>query len=687
MPYKKKFCLIFFFIVIISLCHIIPLSNAKGSKEPKANNPNSDADTTATDPQEKFDQQTDILNDMGKSPADDISAIINALSQIIVPQKAKKEIDNALKELAKAKEEFVKNKILKAFDKIKKAVKHLLNAQKKGATVYVIQECTDACVNLVKGIADKTLQKAIALVGENTKHIAKAQKHYIKALDHLAMGNEDKAIGELKHVYKEALKALGEWVPETFEEMLEERILDIQEMDTEEIPSKALNHLKKAEDELSKALKELDKENLEKALDKLKSVVKELENANEKGADTLFIIELLCENIEDVVYMKIAYAESLVCAYNNEIIKAWEKFDAALVKIDEGEYKEAIDYFKEAVKIAEKIFTDKKGKKSVEFVEDQTAPLITITSPTDGSFLSTHTPAIKGTVYEECSFATILINGQPGIKGGEWPNYTFSGQIMLDDGEHEIECIAIDGAGNEAAAQIAVVVDTHAPDLSIISPEDTFVSSQRAISVSGRVEDIHLLPHVIINDIEVPISQDSFVQTIILTEGENTITISAHDKAGNETNRILTVTYIPDEIDTTPPVITFLSPKDGSRITEERVQIIGTVVDQSPITLSLTLQNQEILFTLVGVNFSCWVECAEGDNEIIASATDSSGNESTLSMTIVRDTTPPSAPEFTFVPASPTNSDRITLSGTGEPGMTITVTGGAETFSTTVSDE
>ena len=280
-----------------------------------------------------------------------IDAQITLLEDLEVPENAEKEIDKAIKELNKAIDEFSKDKTEKAIGKIEKAVKHLMKAQDKGADT---QDVIDNLVSLVKSLVDRALENAIEFAGEDNDHVVKAQEHYDKALEKLEDGEYDKAISEFKKAYKEAMKARGEWVPEAFTGMLEERIAEVQEIQTDEISPKALDHLEKAEDELNKALTEADNDNLDKALDKIKKAIKELERAMKEGADTTTIIESLLENIEDTVYQKITDAESVAGAEDKDIVKAWEKFYAALSKLEEGDYDKAIGLFKEAVKNAEK---------------------------------------------------------------------------------------------------------------------------------------------------------------------------------------------------------------------------------------------------------------------------------------------------------------------------------------------
>ena len=231
-----------------------------------------------------------------------------------------------------------------------------MKAQGKGADT---EEIMDTLVDFIDGLVTNTIEDTLELVDEDNKHIGKAQEHYEKAFEKLDDGDYDKAIKEFKKAYKETMKARGEWVPDPFIEMLEEALDEISDMHTEDLLPKALEHLEKAEDELNKALTEADKDNMDNALDMIESAIKELENAmkEDEEADTTLIIDSQMEGVEDTIDLKITDAESVAGAENNDILKAWEKFNEAGKKSEAGDHKKAIDLFKEAVKSAEKALT------------------------------------------------------------------------------------------------------------------------------------------------------------------------------------------------------------------------------------------------------------------------------------------------------------------------------------------
>ena len=271
------------------------------------------------------------------------------LEELETPPGAKKKINKSIDKLNQAIDAFNDNDTAKAIGKIEKAVEHLMNAQDKGADTQAI---IDDLVELVKTIVDKALEDAIEIVGSDHSHVVKAQQHYSKALDKIAEEKYDKAINKFQKAYEKAMKARGEWVPASFIVSIENDILNVQIMQTGNISSKALALLVDAEEKLNESLAEANNDEFKKALTKTKQAVKKLEKALNEDVNTTPIIESLMLNIKDAVHQKITDTEYIVGTDNSHIIKAWDKFNVAVTKWNEGKYEKAIDRFIDA---AEKV--------------------------------------------------------------------------------------------------------------------------------------------------------------------------------------------------------------------------------------------------------------------------------------------------------------------------------------------
>ncbi len=124
----------------------------------------------------------------------------------------------------------------------------------------------------------------------------------------------------------------------------------------------------------------------------------------------------------------------------------------------------------------------------------------------------------------------------------------FSFNLDLDNGENNFSAIAIDTAANtsQKTQDYKITFDNKPPDLTIDSPTEGaqfFGSAQRQATIKGTAEPGS---QVTVND-RIVIVEDSgkFQYTITLNDGANTFTVKSSDKAGNTTERGLTLNFTP----------------------------------------------------------------------------------------------------------------------------------------------
>lgn len=123
----------------------------------------------------------------------------------------------------------------------------------------------------------------------------------------------------------------------------------------------------------------------------------------------------------------------------------------------------------------------------------------------------------------------------------------YSLEVELEEGENEIWATATDQAGNESPKSRKVIInfDTKPPDLEIESPKDgeQFYGKDKIINVRGKTEAGST---VSVNGRIASTSVDGqFFIKLPLNEGENKLQIQAVDKAGNTTQKEITITYLP----------------------------------------------------------------------------------------------------------------------------------------------
>lgn len=204
-------------------------------------------------------------------------------------------------------------------------------------------------------------------------------------------------------------------------------------------------------------------------------------------------------------------------------------------------------------------------------VKETVKPVITIKSPAQGAYLTTNTPAMVFEVVDETggsgvnanSFSIKLDNStvSSGITKATITNgikVTYTPTTALSDGNHTITINCSDNDGNAATAVTATfTVDTVAPTLNVTAPINGAVSNSAGLTVSGTTSDAtsgNVTVKITVNGTDqgsVSVaSNGSFNREVSLTEGSNTIIVTATDAAGKKSSVTRTVT-----LDTSAPVI------------------------------------------------------------------------------------------------------------------------------------
>lgn len=198
-------------------------------------------------------------------------------------------------------------------------------------------------------------------------------------------------------------------------------------------------------------------------------------------------------------------------------------------------------------------------------VLEKVAPVINVTYPTAGSYITSSAPTVTWTVTDTGSGideSTIKIKVDGGtavttgitktaITGGFSCSYTLPAQT---DGQHTVQFFVDDHDGNSAdATSVTFTIDTVPPTLTVSSPVDNLHTNVDEVTVAGVTNDATSTPVVVkVNGTVVSVGSDgSFSKVVELEEGENTITVVATDAAGKSSTVTRTV-----YLDTGAPVIT-----------------------------------------------------------------------------------------------------------------------------------
>ncbi|MFO1445633.1 S8 family serine peptidase [Bacillus sp. Bva_UNVM-123] len=201
-----------------------------------------------------------------------------------------------------------------------------------------------------------------------------------------------------------------------------------------------------------------------------------------------------------------------------------------------------------------------------------TAPVIT--SPTDGTYTNEETVTVEGTSAPSTTVKLFNHNEEIAtIKTTEAG--VFSADVTLAEGENILTAkVTTDLGSTDASKPVKIIFDKTNPEVEITSPEDKSKTNKETVTVEGTVSDEHL-DTVKVNGQNANIHDGKFSLRILLNPGENIITVVAQDKAGNSTEKSITVHAIYDA-----PTIENLVPTEDKEL--KKGESVKIEFDSSP---------------------------------------------------------------------------------------------------------
>ena len=237
------------------------------------------------------------------------------------------------------------------------------------------------------------------------------------------------------------------------------------------------------------------------------------------------------------------------------------------------------------------------GSASITVTSDSSSPTVTIDSPADGLSTQDGVVTLDYTVSDASPYSCDVADGE---------------LIPLAAGSNTITVTCTDAAGNVGSSSVTVVRDNAQPSLSITSPANGHITNQSEVVVTYLTSDA-IDPS--------PSCNFASGHSHPLVPGENTITITCADAAGNSRSQSISVT-----LDATAPTITITTPADGLHTKDTSVVLSFTASDNLDTELSCnkTSGSSQPLFV--------------GSNTISVTCSDDAGNSTTESRSVVRDT-------------------------------------------------
>jgi len=258
---------------------------------------------------------------------------------------------------------------------------------------------------------------------------------------------------------------------------------------------------------------------------------------------------------------------------------------------------------------------------------DKTPPSGAIVSPHNGAVVRNATLDLTGNASDSLSGAVAVRCGmlQSAISGG-----TFQCQAPLDEGGNDVAALIFDRAGNSTLTNVvAVQLDTVAPSLRIDTPVPDAHTNASLVGVTGVASDNDQIATLTVNGQPLFHTSDLFEAIVAVSEGSNTITAVATDRAGNTTTRTSIVNRL------TIPKVSINSPADLSTVSQAAVTISGSVTGAPAVKVN------GVAAIVSGSSFTARdIPLAQG-RTVITATVEASGTTATDSIIVYRDSIPP----------------------------------------------
>ena len=320
------------------------------------------------------------------------------------------------------------------------------------------------------------------------------------------------------------------------------------------------------------------------------------------------------------------------------------------------------------------------GSDTQAFVVDTVAPSISLSTPDTNDT----TPDISGTTEPDATVsvsidgavvcASLVADGS-GAFTCPYPG----GGTELAEGDHTASATATDSAGNSSSDSGTFEVDTTLPIVTFTTPA---LSPDSRPDITGTTEPgatvVVGIDGVVVCAGATADGSGAFTCTYPtasppLVDGDHSLTATATDTGGNTgpeaTGSIGVDTVLEDPVVTIDDVVNDTTPTlTGST---EPGAIVDVSVDGTLLCSSLVADENG--------DFSCsWpddvAELDDGAHEAEVTVTDEAGNTASASKPFDVDTTLPSLGIVSPADGSRTSDPTLTISGTGEPGLNLTVT-------------
>ncbi len=334
-------------------------------------------------------------------------------------------------------------------------------------------------------------------------------------------------------------------------------------------------------------------------------------------------------------------------------------------------------------------------RQSVGFTVDSDEPELVVNSPTDMSVSDTGAVVVSGTASQDAT-VLIIIRDAAGNEVRRVPApldaqgaFSVTLDPALADGAYDIEVVATGVNGLTTSETRGVVVDTTAPITTISQPGvgaivGTATPTITGTSEPGAVVTITIDGQAVGTATAGADGMWSLVAPSALADGMHTVSAAAVDAAGNAgapVTRDFTV-------DTGAPMVTITSPVAGQQVADTTPTVTGTAEPGAVVTI--VIDGQVVGTATAGADGMWSFEVpalTPGTHTVEARTTDGAGNMGSSGSVSFEVKTQAPVVIVTPVMGGAVTGPTVVVTGTGEPGATITVTVGGQTKTAVVGQD
>lgn len=243
---------------------------------------------------------------------------------------------------------------------------------------------------------------------------------------------------------------------------------------------------------------------------------------------------------------------------------------------------------------------------------DAEAPTIQIVNPRSESFLgrTDGSVSVRVTFKAPLGIRSLSIGGQS-VQVPENAS-TAEATVTLNNGENVIDAVLVGTEGREARDSIKVYRVSQNPTVSISTPKGGTRASKNTVEViASAAAAFGPLQSVNVNGVPMVLGGSGYIGSVSLQSGENQITVTATDKAKNQSSASVTVLYNPNAA-----LVSITAPTDKLVTRQATVTVTGSVANGEGIT-SVSVNGTAA--TLTNGSFTAQVALTPGSNKIAAS--------------------------------------------------------------------